>query len=73
MPTRLSGRVCGGFGGEAGGLVKAARDWFRLQVARALMAHGALSCRRPRAWFRQGAFAASRASAVTHQYRCIIS
>ena len=32
---------------EAGGLVKAAWEWFRLQLVRVLMACGALSCRRP--------------------------
>ena len=49
---------------EAGGLVKAARELFRLQVVWVLMACGALSCRRPRSWFRRGALAASRASAA---------
>jgi len=57
---------------EAGGLVKAAREWLRLQVVRALMAYGALSCRRPRAWFRRAALAASRASTAVYQYRRII-
>jgi hypothetical protein len=40
MPTRLSGRVCGGFGGEAGGLVKAAREWLRLQVGQSVVPAG---------------------------------
>ena len=54
------------------GLVKAAREWFRLQVVRVLMASGAFCCRWARAWLGRGALAAPRASTAACQYRCII-
>jgi len=47
---------------KAGGLVKAARDWFRLQLVRVLMASGACSCRWARAWFGRGALRAPSVS-----------
>ncbi|NDD70179.1 MAG: hypothetical protein EBZ29_12705 [Synechococcaceae bacterium WB9_4xC_028] len=47
---------------EAGGLVKAARELFRLQVVRVLMALGVFRIRWPRFWFWRPALAASSAS-----------
>ncbi len=47
---------------EAGGLVKAAREWFRLQLVTVLMASGAFSCRWARVWLGRAALAVLRAS-----------